>query len=203
MKTIKLFSILFISLFLCKEVNAQERAIKQLGQNYFVAGSLTEDINRIAAKQECQNWCWAASIEMVLKYHGLFVNQEQIVQKVYGLPLPCRTGNAQHIMNALSGWAPDSRGRFSQIYSQYGVYNGSDVVDQLSRRWPIIVGLRGEGHAYVLTAIYYSVDQFNNPIIDKVVLRDPWPTNPSRKEMNWNTFISNQPEFFKVWVNRL
>ena len=49
----------------------------------------------------------------------------------------------------------------------------------------------------------YSVDNWNNPIIDKVVLRDPWPNNPSRVEMRWNTFLSRNPEFFKVWVNRL
>ena len=138
----------------------------------------------------------------VLNYHGLYVEQEDIVQKVYGA-LHCKTGNAQHIMNALSGWAPDSRGRYSQIHAQHGVYNGSDIVDQLSRKWPIIVGLRQEGHMYVLTAIYYSVDNWNNPIIDKVVLRDPWPTNRSKKTMNWNTFLLKQPEFFKVWINRL
>jgi len=202
MKTIKLFLLLFITLFLSGQIDAQ-RAIKQLGQNYFVAGPPSNKIQYIASKQRCQNWCWATCVQMVLNYHGLYVQQEQVVQKVYGLPLPCKTGNAQHIMKALSGWAPDSRGRFSQIYSQYGVYNGSDIVDQLSRRWPIIVGLRQEGHAYVLTAIYYSVDQWNNPIIDKVVLRDPWPTNPSRKVMSWNTFLAKQPEFFKVWINRL
>lgn len=202
MKTIRLFTILMITLLLSYQASAQ-RAITQLGQNYFVAGPLSGEFNYIASTQRCQNWCWATCVQMVLNYHGLYVQQEEIVQKIYGPTLPCRTGNSQDIMDALSGWAPDTRGRFSQIYSQYGVYNASDIIDQLSRRWPIIVGLRQEGHAYVLTAIYYSVDQWNNPIVDKVVLRDPWPTNPSRREMNWNTFIANQPEFFKVWVNRL
>ena len=201
MKPFKMFLIVFISLFFCKETNAQ-LAINQLGQNYYVAGPDSNEVQQIAAEQRCENWCWATCVQMVLNYHGLYVEQEQIVQKVYG-GLPCKTGNAENIMNALSGWAPDSNGRFSQIFSQYGVYNGSDIVDQLSRKWPIIVGLKQEGHAYVLTAIYYSIDQWNNPIIDKVVLRDPWPTNPSKKEMKWNTFISKQPEFFKVWVKRL
>ena len=194
--------LLFLTIILGVQANSQ-RAIEQLGPNYFVAGPQSSEIQYIASTQRCENWCWATCIQMVLNYHGLYVQQEQIVQKVYGLPLPCNTGNAQHIMNALSGWAPDTRGGFSQIYSQYGVYSGSDIVDQLSRKWPIIVGLRQEGHAYVLTAIYYSVDQLNNPIIDKVVLRDPWPSNPSRIEMSWNTFLAKQPEFFKVWVDRL
>ena len=201
MKLIKLFLTLSIFLFANEQINAQQRAITKLGQNYFFAGPPSNEINSIASTQRCQNWCWATCIQMVLNYHGLFVKQEQIVQKVYG-SLPCKTGSAQHIMKALSGWASDTRGRFSQIHYQYGVYNGSDIVDQLSRRWPIIVGLRGEGHAYVLSAIYYSIDQSNNPIIDKVVLRDPWPTNPSIKKMTWNTFLSKRPEFFKVWVNR-
>lgn len=201
MKTIKLllFPVIFLSLI--SSADAQ-RAIRQLDRNYYVAGPPSGEIKDIAAKQRCMNWCWAASVQMVLNYHGLYVQQEQIVQKVYG-SLPCRTGNAQHIMSALSGWAPDSRGRYSQIYSQYGVYSGADIVDQLSRRWPIIVGLRQEGHAYVLTAVYYSVDRWNNPVIDKVVLRDPWPTKPSRQEMPWDVFLAKQPEFFKVWVNRL
>jgi len=200
----KLTLILTVLLFTIFQVNAQ-RSIKQLGQNYFVAGPPSYEVQYIASTQRCQNWCWAACAQMVLNYHGLNVSQEQIVQKIYG-GLPCKPGNANQIMNALSGWAPDTRGRYSQIYSQYGVYNGSDIVDQLSRKWPIIVGLdnpSGGGHAYVLTAIYYSVDQWNNPIIDKVVLRNPWPKSPSKEYMNWSTFVSRNPKFFKVWVNRL
>ncbi|GAB4407439.1 MAG: hypothetical protein OHK0039_09930 [Bacteroidia bacterium] len=184
---------------------AQQRAIVQLGPNYYVAGPPSQEIQFIAASQRCQNWCWAACIQMVLNYHGLYVTQEQVVQKVYG-GLPCLPGNAQHILAGLSGWAPDARGRYSQIYAQHGVWGGPDIVDNLSRRWPIIVGLQnpeGGGHAYVLTAIFYSVDAWNNPLIDKVVLRNPWPSSPSREEMSWQEFVSRQPQFFKVWVNRL
>ena len=137
---------------------------------------------------------------MVLNYHGLVVNQQQIVHRIYGNPNICRTGNAQQIMTALSGWAPNVAGGNSQIHCWYGVYNSYDIVDQLSRRWPIIVGLHAEGHAYVLTAVYFTYNQFGAPVISKVVLRDPWPDNPSKKEMSWTEFIMKQPEFFKAWV---
>jgi len=202
-RRLKMF-ILGMGLLLTTQLSSQ-RAITQLGPNYFVAGPPSTEIQDIAASQNCENWCWAACIQMVLNYHGLYVTQEQVVQRVYG-DLPCLPGNASQIMGALSGWAPDMRGRYSEIYSQYGVYNGVDVVDQLSRRWPIIVGLtmpEGGGHAYLLTAIYYSTDQWNNPIIDKVILRNPWPEAESREEMDWNTFIYRNPQFFKVWVNQL
>lgn len=203
MKSIKILILLTILCF--SNVSSAQRSISQLGPNYFVAGPSSVEINMYAATQNCMNWCWAACVQMVLNYHGLYVSQEQVVQKIYG-SLPCNTGNGYQLMQALSGWAPNTRGGYSQIYSQQGVWNGPDIVDQLSRRWPIIVGLQNQGsvgHAYVLTAIYYSVDNWNNPIIDKVVLRDPWPNNPSRVEMRWSTFLSRNPEFFKVWVNRL
>ncbi|MBC8753839.1 C39 family peptidase [Kordia sp. YSTF-M3] len=202
MKNIKAGVFLAVLLFFGTHLNAQT-AIKKLNTNYYVAGPTSTEFQSIVSTQRCQNWCWATCVQMVLNYHGLYVQQEQIVGKVYGRSLPCKTGNAQHIMRSLTGWAPDARGRFSQIYAKYGVYNSADIVDQLSRKWPIIVGLRQEGHCYVLTAVYFSYDRYDNPIIDKVVLRDPWPLSPSRKVMNWNTFLAKQPEFFKVWVNRM
>lgn len=186
-------------------IEAQERDITQLGPNYFVAGIKSADFEDFYAEQECQNWCWAACIQMVLNYHGLFVSQEKFVVKVYGDTI-CQTANSYQIMSAISGWEPDYTGGYSAIFSEYGVYSASDIVDKLSRHWPIIVGLQnpgGGGHAYVLTAIYYSVDQFNNPIVDKVALRNPWPESPRREEMSWNEFLSRKPEFFKVWVVRL
>jgi hypothetical protein len=184
--------------------NAQ-LSIAQLGPNYFVAGPTTAEFQFFVAEQKCPNWCWAACIQMVLNYHGLIVSQQNVVQKIYGRQV-CVTANNLQILNALTGWAPDYRGRFSQIYSQYGVFNKLDIINNLSHKWPIIVGLQnpgGIGHVYVLTAIYYYIDKFNNPIIEKVVLRDPWPTNLSRQEWPWNIFLSRSPEFFKVWINRL
>jgi papain like cysteine protease AvrRpt2 len=204
MKTLKPFLIILLIYSFIPQVHAQ-RSIEQIGNNYYVAGIPSDEISSVAAKQECPNWCWAACIQMVLQYHGLYVDQKEVVQRVYG-GLPCLTGNGQQIMQALTGWAPDVRGRYSKIYGQHGVWSSGDIVDQLSRRWPIIVGLQnpgGGGHAWVLTAVYYSLDPMDNPVIDKVALRNPWPGSPSREEMSWTEFMNRNPEFFKVWVNRL
>ena len=54
----------------------------------------------------------------------------------------------------------------------------------------------------VLTAIYYTTDMYNNTIPYKVVLRDPWPGNISRQEMDWYEFSSRLMVAFKVWVSR-
>lgn len=202
MKKFKFFSIVLV--LLSFQVKAQ--SIQQLGPNYFVAGVASDEFEFFAVdRQRSQNWCWAASSQMVLNYHGLYVSQEQIVARVFG-SLVDRPANNQEIMSGLSGWAPNVAGGVSNIYCEFGVSSANEITQNLAYKWPLIVGLRnpqgGIGHAYVLTAIYYNIDQFNNTIPEKVVLRDPWPDNPSRQEMSWQEFMNRQMGIIKVWVSR-
>lgn len=188
--------------------NAQ--SIKQLGPNYFVAGIPSAEFDYFVAadvngRQRQANWCWAATIQMVLNYHGLYVSQEQVVERIYGT-LVDRPAQPSEILQALSGWAPDVRGRFSAIYATNYIFHGSQIVEDLAFKWPIIVGLRGNpiGHAYVLTGVYYSVNMYTNePIFSRVILRDPWPANPSRQEMSWAEFRGRLMFAARVRVNRL
>lgn len=184
--------------------------LQRLGPNFFVAGVPSGQFEYFAApalggRQRQSNWCWAASVQMVLNYHGLYVTQEQIVQRIYGGQVDLPAQPAQ-ILAALSGWAPDARGRYSAIYASPYTFSGSQIVQDLAYRWPIIVGLanpNGGGHAVVLTAVYYSVDQWNNPIFQRVVIRDPWPGNPSRQEMSWGEFQQRLTFMAHVQVQRL
>lgn len=207
MKKIKLL-ILCLTILLSDLAFGQ--SIIQLGPNYFSAGVPSQEFEFYSAaehsgRQRQTNWCWAACVQMVLNYHGLYVTQEQVVQKIYG-NLVDQPAGQQQIMNALSGWAPNYQGRISQIYCQSGFTSINDITNNLAYKWPLIVGLRnpqgGIGHAYVLTAIYYSTDMYNNTIPNKVVLRDPWPGSPSRQEMSWYEFSNRVMMAFKVWVTR-
>ena len=187
-----------------------EAELQRIGPNLFVAGVPSDQFEFFAApaqagRQRQSNWCWAASIQMLLNYHGLFVNQEQIVQRIYGAQVDLPAEPLQ-ILAALSGWAPDARGRYSAIYASPYTSSGSQLVQDLAYRWPIIVGLRnpgGGGHAVVLTAVYYSVDQWNNPVFQSVVIRDPWPTNPSRQQLSWAEFQQRVMFMAHVRVQRL
>ena len=71
---------------------------------------------------------------------------------------------------------------------------GSDIVADLAYHWPLIVGFKtnqGIGHACVLTAVCYTVNQYNNePIFQSVVIRDPWPSSQSRNIMSWKQFVN-------------
>jgi hypothetical protein len=203
----KLYSCLYCLLLLLTQVRVVEaQSIQQLGPNYFTAGVPSMEFYTVAdiGRQRCPEWCWAASSQMILNYHGLYVSQEQIVAKIFG-SLECRPGNDVDILNGLTGWAPDTRGRYSEIFSLAGIDSPVDIVNNLAYKWPLLVCLRnpdGSGHAEVMTAVYYAIDSNNNPIIDKVVLRDPWPYNPSRQEMSWAEFTSRATDIIKVWVVR-
>lgn len=183
--------------------------VVQTRPGLFVAGVPSDQFDFFAApeqdgRQKQQNWCWAACVQMTLNYHGLLVRQEDVVQRIFGAQVD-QPGTPPMILAALSGWAPDQRGRHSAIHASPYVMRGSDIVRDLGNRWPLIVGLKGDpvGHAYVLTAVVYTVDRYNEPIFQSVVLRDPWPDSPSRKEMTWEEFQRNLMFMARVSVSRL
>ncbi|HEX6983147.1 MAG TPA: papain-like cysteine protease family protein [Balneolaceae bacterium] len=208
MKTLFIQLSFLFMVTLSNQVSSQ--SIQQLGHNYYLAGIPTHEFDAWAAErqkgnQRQANWCWAACVQMVLNYHGLYVTQEQVVARIYGRLID-KPANQWQIKRALSGWAFNVRGRVSNIYSQMGFSSANEIVRSLTYKWPLIVGLknpnRNIGHAYVLTAIYYSTDQFNNAIPYKVTLRDPMPGTDGKVEMSWQEFSRRRIMIFKVWVSR-
>lgn len=179
---------------------------------YFVAGVPSEEFVHFAApegagRQRMENWCWAACIQMVLNYHGLYVDQSDIVARVFGGTVD-RPANGQQIMAALTGWAPDHRGRRSEILADAYNLDPATVINDLDRKWPLIVGLSGArgaatGHAYVMTAAYFSRGPAGVPVIHRVVLRDPFPGYPSRIEVDADEFAQRLQFATRVYVRRL
>lgn len=200
---------IFISLLVFTSTSKAE--IQQLQQNLFIAGIPSDQFEYFSSpnlngRQRQTNWCWAACVQMVLNYHGLYVAQEQVVQRIYGTLID-RPAQPNQILHALTGWAPDNRGRYSSIHANPYTFSGAQIVQDLANRWPLIVGLKsanGEiGHAVVLTGVYYSVDNFNNPIFRGVIIRDPWPGSPSRQELSWNEFQMRLIFMTHIYVTRL
>lgn len=185
---------------------------KELQPGIFVSGVPTEEFVYFAApestgRQLQSNWCWAACIQMVLNYHGLFVSQEQIVSRVYGR-LVDRPAVPDQILGALSGWAPDVRGGYSAIYADSTNITEATVIDDLHRRWPLIVGLGSlhpgeQGHAFVMTGVIYQFNAYNQPVILEVILRDPFPGNRSRVEMGADEFFARLQFAARIYVERL
>jgi Papain-like cysteine protease AvrRpt2 len=178
---------------------AQQPSIRQIQPGVWAAGIPTNEFEFFAAPQteghqRQSNWCWAACVQMVLNYRGIPVTQEQVVQRIFRGAVPNVPGQPAQILEALSGWAFTRNGRRVMLSSSPFAFDGSEIVRDLAERWPIIVGVKSSpntGHAYVLTAVTYQVDAWNRPVFLTAVLRDPWPSNPSRIEVPWNLFRQN------------
>lgn len=184
---------------------------RRLGPNYFEVGIPDFEFQKsvlplTAGKQRRQYWCWAACIQMILNYHGLFITQEQIVHYVFGSQVNTPATNAT-ILRALTGWRPDTRGRTSTILATSKDVNAQAIVEDLNLRWPLLVALRNRaypqiGHTCVLTAAYYGLDRFGNPIINQVLLRDPAPGLFHWHYVNWTTLVSECYFAARIWVQR-
>ena len=181
----------------------------EIGSNHYAAGIPTHDFEFYAAphhqgRQRQANWCWAACIQMVLNWHGLYVKQEDIVARLFGAT-PDAPATPDQIIALLSGWLPDSRGRASGVRAEPLPQDPAQVVADLSWRWPYIVGLRGPGavgHVVVWSAVTYSLDQHQRPRFTGVVIRDPSPVSPSRQELTWNEFVDAWGFGTRLFVDR-
>lgn len=185
-----IFNLLFL-LFLLNPVLPQGE-IYQIGdENNYAAAVKTDKFKYYAATQEYDNWCWAACIQMVLNYQGLYVDQCLIVKKAFGIeqcvnkPADCST-----IQTGTNGWGINGKTVKAVVDFSASTF---ELVDQLAYKNPVIIGLnmpgQNIGHAYVLTAVFFQYDYNQKKVPYKVVLRDPWPTNPSRHEFEWNDFV--------------
>lgn len=143
-------------------------------------------------KQRESNWCWAACVQMVLRYHGLAVTQEQVVQRIFG-DLRDSTATEDQVLKALNATAFSTKGVKAQIQAMFYRFQDSMYVQDLSRDWPMIVGLKGgvpnaPGHCYVLVAVRYTEAKDGSLKPQTFFLMDPWPGNQTRIEMQ-------EPEF--------
>ena len=123
-------------------------------------------------------WCWAACIEMVFRYYGLYIPQAVIVQQTWGniINLP---GSPRQILANLNRPWRDAYGRTFSVLGDSFSANPMTASRDLAQNMPLIIGTMG--HAMVLTALYYTRDQFGNGNVTSAIVRDPWPRRDKRR----------------------
>ena len=183
---------------------------QQLDRTTFLTGlnSQAFDSYAVYAHQRGNIWCWAACIEQALTYCGLYVSQEQVVERCFG-GLYDAPGGPMQMYAALDGWAPTNRGGSSFIHTASGRIDGTELRSWLDRNWPLIAGLDNPGqdigHAYVLTGIYWHYTAYGTLWVDYVVLRDPSPdalrNGTNRVVMPIDEFQSRLNSIYRVWVS--
>ena len=149
-----------------------------------VIGIPSDLMTYCAAKQEKQNWCWAACIQMVYSTQGIKVSQENIVKATLGVAVDV-PGGLDQFMEALKGWKPSQSGRKSLEASIYpGSPQLSTLTLSLKNKTPVILAIsypgQDVGHAVVITAVHLEASSAGKELTREII-RDPDPSLSSQK----------------------
>ena len=128
-------------------------------------------------------------MQMVLNYQGVDVDQEDVARRAKGMRIN-EGGTAYDIKRAADGWHTGRHVIAARIDNPYNVTAQTFITDLIDK-YPLIIGLNmpGQtmGHAYVLTGISFRKNgKTYQPI--EVILRNPWPSSPSREKLSWSEF---------------
>jgi hypothetical protein len=164
------------------------------------------------SEQQNSQWCWAASIQMILKYYGVEVSQDEIVQRSYGSDplgnLPNWPGSWQTITANLNNWGVDDNGSQYVVSAQMGAGppHPGVLLQELSQEHPVLLAYMStpnSGHAVVGTAASYTPPG----MVNTIVVRDPWPSaqnklNNGRNEYDGAVLASRMQMYWIIRVNK-
>jgi hypothetical protein len=156
--------------------------IAGIAQKIYYVGIPASKINYVVSTQKKPQWCWAASIQMVLNYYHVSITQEQIVERTYGREvngeLPNWAASMETIHLNLNNWSVDNNGDQYIVNAQFGFGAPEPVflIEELSQQRPVIIGYQSNhgSHAVVITAVSYFESDFG-PVIRSIVVHDPFP----------------------------
>lgn len=183
---------LLILLFLLASIqtpmtgSAQPRGrIVSIDNSVFVA-MLDSSVEDCVSVQRKENWCWAACVQMAMRYADVYVSQSDIAERALGGEYNL-TASGNEIAEGLNGW-------HGFTVHSYQSKTPQSFIDLLSKGNPLIVGI-GE-HAYLLTHIYYKKASNEMLIPFKTILINP---KSGREEVkDWNDFYSNMNTIVSV-----
>ncbi|MGZ5847554.1 MAG: papain-like cysteine protease family protein, partial [Ramlibacter sp.] len=130
------------------------------GMERCVSGLPAAALASMRQRQKASNWCWAASISMVLGSHGLRISQEEVVRAEFGedanVALP-----ADAVSRLLTRHWTDTDGQVRAVsasalpsWRQDQGLAAPEVVEDLAQGRPLILG--ADRHAVVLVQLVYE-----------------------------------------------
>ena len=121
-------------------------------------------------RQRCDNWCWAACIQAVFAFHGHDVEQEAMVQKIFGDPNACEPGNDEEIIATINGTWIDNNGNEFSAYGEELPWAAMGISESATQRNPLDAESMADSAAISLFAtndLRTVIDELanNNPLI--------------------------------------
>ena len=175
-------------------------------------GIPTSQMDYFAARQLGDQWCWAASIKMVLNYYGAAITQNQIVGRTYKTDefgrLPNWPATYKTIHENLNNWSYDNNGNKYSVTATigFGVPNHIWLINEINSQRPVIIAYKtghATGHAVVITGLSF-IFKTNTPTVTQIVVRDPWqsPENIASKgrKSYGGLFAKNIDAFWSIRV---
>jgi len=149
-----------------------------IAQNSVTVGIPTAEFNFVSSAQLHTEWCWAASVQMVLNWYNIPVKQTDVVDRIYGKPVD-EAATEDAIRVALSGTAYDRQGKKVHLHAErrLGAPPVSLLIEQLGEQRPILVTVHSTKtmlHAVVLTSAEY-VNSGKDTRVTSLTFRDPNP----------------------------
>ena len=132
----------------------------QPGIERCVSGLSAAALTRIFQPQQESNWCWAASVTMILRRYGVAVPQDEVVRAALGVPENQRA-SARAIASLLnrawhdaSGNAVAASAQMLAPWRQAQGVSAPEVIDDLVQGRPLLLG--AQQHAMVLVQVTYE-----------------------------------------------
>ena len=156
--------------------------LKQNELNEFYIGLENECKKTIFAEQKMENWCWAATTQMVLMCHCVDVKQEQLVEILSKNKAcyPDCPDNFYNIANLLNNRIIDGKKIIAKAFD--GLPDANHLINELVSGNPVIIGVKNLGniiplgHAVVLTNLKYKIGFNGVNYIYKLYVLDPATT---------------------------
>lgn len=178
-------------------------------------GISTSHMDYFASAQINSQWCWAASIKMVMNFYGIAITQRQIVERTYGVDhngnLPNWPATYKTIHNILNNWKFTYKGEKYTVKANIGLGRPNHIwlINELNSQRPVIVTYEtgpSTGHAVVLTGLAFEIKTVKPATltVNKLFYRDPWPNtanieNKGRKVVS-GLFANKIEAFWSVRV---
>jgi len=148
-------------------------------------GIPTANFNFVSAAQLKNEWCWAASVQMVLNWYNIPITQSDVVDRIYGKPVD-EAASEDAIAVALSGAELDRDHQKVLVRAKRirGAPPTQLLVEELSQQHPVLITVRSSQttlHAVVLTSAEYERTAQGHIHVTSLTLRDPNPNIKGRR----------------------
>lgn len=191
------------------------RRLKRAERRVFRSGVNSQYFNFYYTRQYRTNWCYAACIEMIMRYNGIAIFQEDVaVRTCKTNAFSDRTNCPASILQISERLNLCGTDRLGKSYCVDGIqYKGHPtaewLIGEMRNHRPVMVAIKGNtiGHVVLITGIEWRILPSGKKQIFKMFIRDPWLDGDNaihqgkRVITNPHAFMQRVYTFWDVYIN--